>query len=133
MMGLGEIVRLNAQATNRARKAKTVPVIVNAMVAAEMAKGNLETSGIWFPHLGDHVPKGWRTFGARMFCDMTGIDLSGPARSFGSLARHIAASYEHSPRHGWATTEQGQFQTYVQEYAPLNCTCSRCVGATLSA
>ena len=74
-----------------------------------------------FPFIGSYVPKGWVSLKSvvPMLCDTSGMGLeSEPALTDGQLRVAIKALISENPKRtlGFAITEVGQFQCYVQAY-----------------
>lgn len=112
MMGLAEIKRLNAEATERSTRRRAVPYVPTAAHRAELAKGNLSVTRI--PFLGDYVPEGWEKKDDDRYVDISGFGSDNePALSQRQFARSIADDPEDT---GYALTEHGQFQGYVASY-----------------
>lgn len=74
-----------------------------------------------FPFIGDYVPRGWKVLkdAEPMFCDMSGMGADDePALNIKQVKVSIKALISEHPKKtlGFALTECGQFQCYVQAY-----------------
>lgn len=115
MMDLQTIVELNRRATNQAKRHGKRPAVPTAEQRAVLATGELAAPGWSIPSLGDYVPKGWELVETH-FVDKSGFGAPGePALTQGAFAKVIASAPEGD---GWASTEEGQFQIYVNQYRP---------------
>lgn len=68
---------------------------------------------LFFPFLGDYIPKGWKRTDREFFVDTSGFGTRGElALTLDQFLDKVL------PSHGYATTQHGQFQAYVAEYIP---------------
>lgn len=64
-----------------------------------------------FPMIGDYVPEGWEADGEALFVDTSGLGGSGEAAlSLPQLFDKLEVG------RGYAFTQQGQFQAYLQKF-----------------
>jgi len=114
MWSLETIEYLNRQAAKKARKGRMAPFVP---AGAE----NVEN---WppfpFPSLGDYDPPGWERTDESWFCDKTGWGRTDePALTIDRLKRQLQAHIAENPGHGFAITEEGQFQLYLTAFRPV--------------
>lgn len=107
MYSPGTIQALNRDAATKARIARKEPVVLDAYETPGTigAKGGI-------PHLGDHVPAGWRrTEREEFFVDTSGLGREyEPALTIEQFIREI------TPGKGYAVVSAGQFQAYIAEF-----------------
>ena len=111
MMSLGTIQRMSDQAARRAASQRRVPYVpYNEDEIDRMPP-------IPFPILGGHVPDGWTEVGDPIFVDSSGLgEDNEPALSVRRFLDTVRANMPHG--YGYGVVEAGQFQVYVQAYAP---------------
>ena len=111
MMDLATLHSVNRAATRKSQAERTVPALLTPEDVHAYRAGDEEA--VCIPFIGYRVPKGYRTLGEPLFCDKSGFgDESESAWTLRRLLAHIescGASY-------WGSTEEGQFQIYVQQY-----------------
>ena len=105
MMSLSTIREISAKAARKAAREHKTPLLVEL---DDM--DNLYEHLRAMPFIGDYVPKGFVKVG-EFFVDATGFGSPGePALTQQEFLRRVKVG------HGYAITEQGQFQVYVGEY-----------------
>lgn len=117
MMSVGEIQRINREATKKASSKRERPRVYTESERTRLGSGELVGP---IPFLADYLPTGWKVVNVDedYFVDISGFGSPGePAMTMQALARLIASK---PADHGWALVEHGQFQGYVREYAPAN-------------
>lgn len=109
MMGIETIRRVNAERAEAAAAEGLEPFTYASPDEVE--------PGFPFPHIGTHLPAGWR-LAERHFADALGVgEDDEPAlsvRQFVALLRERVA--EHGTDVGFAVIEAGQFQVWVGEF-----------------
>jgi hypothetical protein len=114
MMSLGEIRRINEEATRRARRTKRLPWEPTIEQRAQLKAGANPMGICNFPSFGDYVPKGWERIEPSLFCDKSGFGLdSEPALSLRRLGEQIGVDPEGT---AYASGDEGQFQIYLHRY-----------------
>ena len=113
MWCLEVIEYLNRQAGKTARKRRAAPFV-------PAGPENVEN---WppfpFPNLGDFNPPGWEQTQS-WFCDKTGWGRSDElALTWEQLKKRLQCYIMENPTHGFAITEEGQFQLYVTAFRPV--------------
>jgi len=112
MMSLQAIRALSAEQAERAAEEELTPFV----------PFNVEEVESWdrfpFPNIGDYTPPGWeRVEGAEWFVDKTGWGSEGePALTVRGFQAALVEYVRENPRHGYAITEEGQFQVYVTAF-----------------
>ena len=70
-----------------------------------------------FPNIGSLKPRGWRKTGETWFVDKTGRGFDGePALTWQQFRRRLAGYILRYPSHGFAITEEGEFQVVVSAF-----------------
>ena len=102
---------------------------VNEEIAAEAASESripyvpwtaIEVDG-WdsfpFPNLGYYVPPDWEKTDQHWFVDKSGVGLDWePALTIEQFRQQLRLYAEENPDHGYAISEEGEFQLYVSAY-----------------
>lgn len=113
MMSLETIDMLQRGAAKEAAEKKRIPYLVRRrdLKAWEEGRG----FPIPFPMLGDYQPPGWTPYGEELFVDTSGFGGSGePSLTLPQLLEKI------EPGVGYAFTQQGQFQAYIQPFKQVS-------------
>jgi hypothetical protein len=109
MMSLDVLVAVNNQIARKAAKQGLVPYVP---FSADEA-----TSPFAFPNIGTLKPRGWKKTGATWFVDKTGHGLDWePALTWRQFRRQLAGYILRHPTHGFAITEEGEFQVVVSAF-----------------
>jgi hypothetical protein len=113
MWSLETINYLNRQAGKKARKRGKSPFV-------PAGPENVEN---WppfpFPNLGDFNPPGWEQTQS-WFVDKTGLgERWEPALTWQQLKNELQEYIAENPGHGFAITEEGQFQLYITAFRPV--------------
>ena len=75
------------------------------------------TTPFFCPNIGTLKPRGWKRTGASWFVDKTGHGLDWePALTWAQFRRQLAGYILRHPGHGFAVTEEGEFQVYVTAF-----------------
>ena len=114
MWSLAVIDYLNQQAAREARQRSATPFVPDGPEAVES----------WppfpFPNLGDYDPPGWERTDESWFVDKTGWGQEWePATTWDRLKDQLREYIAENPGHGFAITEEGQFQLYVTAFRPV--------------
>jgi hypothetical protein len=114
MWNLATINYLNHEAAKKAMKRRKKPFVPAGPEAVEG----------WppfpFPNLGDYHPPGWERTEQSWFVDKSGWGQEWePALTWEQLKHQLRDYIAENPRHGFAITEEGQFQLYVTALKPL--------------
>lgn len=73
-----------------------------------------------FPNIGYFVPVGWQKTGANWFVDKTGQGLDWePALTWQQFRRRLTGCLLRHPGHGFAITEEGEFQVVVSAFKKI--------------
>jgi hypothetical protein len=100
---------------------------VNNEIAREAARQGLspyapvsadEAVSPWFcPNIGSLKPRGWQRTGQTWFVDKTGHGLDWePALTWAQFRRRLTGYILRHPGHGFAITEEGEFQLTVAAF-----------------
>jgi len=113
MFSLEVIYRLKLQAAKKARNRGDKPFV----------PAGPENTENWppfpFPNLGDFDPPGWERTEESWFCDKTGLGHSWePSLTWQRLKRQLQDYIAENPGHGFAITEECQFQLYITAFRP---------------
>ena len=109
MMGIETLIAVNNQIAREAAREGLVPYVP---YSAEEA-----TSPFFCPNIGSLEPRGWRRTGPSWFVDKTGYGLdSEPALTWTQFRRHLAGYLLRNPSHGFAVTEEGDFQVVIEAF-----------------
>jgi hypothetical protein len=105
---------LNQQAAREARQRGAAPFVPSGPAAVEG----------WppfpFPNLGDYDPPGWERTEESWFVDKTGWGQEWElALTWDRLKDQLREYITKNPGHGFAITEEGQFQLYVSAFRPV--------------
>ena len=111
MMSLGDIERLNRQATRRSQAERKVPALIEACDVQAYRDGDEDAIAI--PMIGDRLPRGYRKVGEPLFCDHSGFGSEGESAL--TLRGLLAILEQRAPSY-WGIVESGEFQSYAQEY-----------------
>src|SRR5438045_2761413 len=108
-----------------------VIVALNEEIAAEAAQNDLvpfvpdgpESVDRWppfpIPNIGYHKPDGWKRTDQEWFVDKSGFGRPGePALTVEQLKRELRSYIARHPGHGFAITEEGEFQLYISAFRP---------------
>lgn len=113
MMGLDVIIAVNKDIARRASRRRLAPFVP---VSAEEVE---EWPNVAIPNFGPYVPPGWeedRTW----FVDKFGVGRdSEPALSYRQFRNALSDYVADNPGHGFAITEEGQFQMIVSAFRPV--------------
>lgn len=113
MMSLETIDFVQRKAAKEAAEQKQIPYLVRRrdLRAWENGRG----FPIPFPMLGDYQPPGWTPYGEALFVDTSGFGGSGErSLTMPQLLEKI------EPGVGYAFTQQGQFQAYIQPFKQVS-------------
>jgi len=100
---------LQRSAAKEAAEKGRIPYLVRRRDVAAWETGR--GFPIPFPMLGDYIPPGWTPDGDALFVDTSGFGSPGePALTLPQLLEKI------EPGVGYAFTQQGQFQAYIQPF-----------------
>ena len=111
MWSLEVIDHLNQQAAREARQRGAAPFVPAGPEAVEN----------WppFPYLGDYDPPGWDRTEESWFVDKSGWGQEWePALTWERLKQQLQEYIAENPWHGFAITEEGQFQLYITAFRP---------------
>jgi len=73
-----------------------------------------------FPNLGYYLPDGWEKTEQSWFCDKTGHGLEWePALTVEQFKHQLHQYVAENPGHGFAITEEGEFQAYISAFRPV--------------
>ena len=107
MMDLNTIHAMSREAAAEAATEGKVPFVIDEQDLQDMPP-------FPFPQLGDYTPAGWEKIDTH-FVDKTGMgDDDEPALTTRQFIDRLVVG------HGYALTEEGQFQVYVGEYVRLS-------------
>ncbi len=113
MMSLETIDMLQRSAAKEAAAQKRIPYLVRHrdLRAWENGRG----FPIPFPMLGDYQPPGWTPYGEALFVDTSGMGSPDePSLTLPQLLEKM------EPGIGYAFTQQGQFQAYIQPFKQVS-------------
>lgn len=109
MMSLEVLQVVNNEIAQEAAKKGLVPYVP---ISAEEVDNPFS-----FPNIGSLEPRGWRKTDANWFVDKTGHGLeSEPALTWRQFRRQLAGYLLRHPSHGFAITEEGEFQVVVSAF-----------------
>lgn len=104
MMDLETIKSTNEERASQARKENIKPFVIESQDQINSFKG------FPFPHVGDHVPEGWKLI-ETYFVDASGFGRVGEgALTVRQFLQKLKVGF------GYAVVEAGQFQVYVGEF-----------------
>ena len=111
MMSLHAIVAINNEIAVQAAERTLVPYVPFNVDEVD------RYPPIPFPNLGCLKPDGWKKTGQHWFVDKTGHGLpSEPALTCEQFKRQLRGYILRHPRHGFAITEEGEFQAVVSAF-----------------
>jgi hypothetical protein len=114
MFSLEVINYLNQQAARKARRHRQKPFVPSGPGAVDAMPP------FPFPSLGDFDPPEWERTDDSWFCDKTGWGRADePALTIVQLKHQLRCYIAENPGHGFAITEEGQFQLYVTAFLPV--------------
>ena len=109
MMSLEVLAAVNNQIAREAAREGLVPYVPFTADEAE--------TPFTFPNIGNLEPAGWRKTGASWFVDKMGHGLDWePALTWQQFRRRLAGYILRHPGHGFAITEEGEFQVVVSAF-----------------
>lgn len=115
MMGLETLIAVNSDIARQAARRRLKPYVPSG--AAEVDRWKHPPFEI--PNLGFHEPKGWEKTES-WFADKFGVGSeSEPAMTHRRLREVLRSYVEENPDHGFAITEEGQFQCVVSAFKPV--------------
>jgi hypothetical protein len=113
MMSLEVIIAVNSDIARRASRLRLAPFVPSSVEAVE------EWPDLPIPNFGPYVPRGWEV-DRTWFVDKTGVGLdSEPACSVRQFRNLLSDYVADNPGHGFAITEEGQFQMIVSAFRPI--------------
>jgi hypothetical protein len=115
MMSLRAIIAVNQEIAAEAAQERLVPYV----------PFNLDEIDFWppipFPNLGYFEPDGWEKTDQSWFVDKTGVGRSKePAMTLDQFKRAIREYVRKNPGHGFAITEEGEFQATISAFRPIS-------------
>jgi hypothetical protein len=111
MMSLEVIVAVNRQIAREAAAEGLVPYVPFNVDELDLCPPFL------FPNIGYLEPDGWEKTGTSWFVDKTGEGLpSEPALTWQQFRRQLVGYILRHPGHGFAITEEGEFQVVVSAF-----------------
>ena len=109
MMSVEVIIAVNNEIARKAAREGLVPYVP---FSAEEA-----TSPFFCPNIGSLKPRGWRKTGETWFVDKTGQGFDDePALTWKQFRRRLAGYILRHASHGFAITEEGEFQVVVSAF-----------------
>ena len=113
MMSLSTIIAVNEEIAARALQAKRTPFVPDGPDDVDR----------WppfpFPNLGYYEPEGWEQVES-WFVDKTGVGYeSEPAMTHRALKETLRHYIADNLGHGFAITEEGEFQLVISAFAPV--------------
>jgi hypothetical protein len=112
MMSLEVLVAVNNEIARQAAKEGLVPYVP---FSADEA-----VTPFAFPNIGTLKPRGWKRTGRTWFVDKTGHGLDRePALTWAQFRRQLAGYILRHPGHGFAVTEEGEFQVVVSAFRKI--------------
>jgi len=109
MMSLEVLEAVNNEIARKAARQGLVPYV-------PFSPNEVDTP-FSFPNIGSLKPRGWRKTGATWFVDKTGHGLDWePALTWRQFRRQLAGYLLRHPGHGFAVTEEGEFQVVVSAF-----------------
>ena len=115
MMSLMAIRAVNEEIAVEAARQRRVPFV--PWNSAEVEEWNR----LRFPNLGYYEPPGWEKTETAWFIDKTGVGRSyEPALTLDQFRRQLADYVDENPGHGFAITEEGEFQAVISAFRPVN-------------
>lgn len=115
-MGLETLIAINNDIARQAARRRLRPYVPSG--ADEVDRWR-QLPFEAFPNIGYHEPKGWEKVES-WFVDKYGVGLeSEPAMTHRRLKQVLRDYIEENPDHGFAITEEGQFQCVVSAFKPV--------------
>ena len=112
MMSLDVLVAVNNDIARKAAREGLVPYVP--------ASANEVESPFAFPNIGTLKPRGWKRAGQTWFVDKTGHgETWEPALTWQQFRRQLAGYLLRHPSHGFAITEEGEFQVVVSAFRKI--------------
>ena len=109
MMSLDVIIAVNREIAVAAAKRGLVPYVPVGVEEVD--------TPFAFPNIGTLKPKGWQKTGASWWVDKTGHGLDWePALTWKQFRRQLAVYLLRHPTHGFAITEEAEFQLVVSAF-----------------
>ena len=109
MMSLEVLRAVNAEIAQQAAREGLVPYVP--------ASADEATTPFFCPNIGTLKPRGWRKAGASWFVDKTGHgETWEPALTWKEFRRQLAGYILRHPGHGFAITEEGEFQVVISAF-----------------
>ncbi len=109
MMSIDVLIAVNNEIAQQAAREGLVPYVP---FSADEA-----TSPFFCPNIGSLKPRGWRKSGQSWFVDKIGHgETWEPALTWRQFRRRLAGYLLRHPRHGFAITEEGEFQVVVSAF-----------------
>jgi hypothetical protein len=109
MMSLETIDQMTRDAAREACDEQQKPYLIWPQDLEAWKRG--EGFPMPFPMIGDYVPEGWEADGEALFIDTSGMGSPGEAAlSVSELINKLEVG------RGYAFTQQGQFQAYLQKF-----------------
>jgi len=108
-MSLDVLVAVNNEIARKAAREGLVPYVPSSADEA--------VTPFFCPNIGSLNPRGWKKTGESWFVDKTGHGLnSEPALTWRRFQRYLAGYLLRYPQHGFAVTEEGEFQVVVSAF-----------------
>ena len=115
MMSLMAILAVNEEIAAEAARQRRVPFVPCSAEEVEQWRR------LRFPNLGYYEPPGWEKTETAWFVDKSGVGQScEPALTLDQFRRQLADYVDENPGHGFAITEEGEFQTVISAFGPVN-------------
>ena len=109
MMSIEVLIAVNNEIARKAAKQRLYPYVPSSTDEVE--------SPFSFPNMGSLKPGGWRKTGETWFVDKTGHGIDDePALTWQQFRRRLAGYILRHPSHGFAITEEGEFQVVVSAF-----------------
>jgi len=111
MMSLQAIRQLSDEQAKKAARKHKVPYVIADMMEVD------NFPPFPFPNIGSYEPKGWEKTETDFFVDKTGGSHDDePALSLNQFKAALRGYVSENPGHGFAITEEGEFQCYVTAF-----------------
>jgi hypothetical protein len=107
MMSLQSIRQLSDEQAKKAARKHKLPYVMADMMEVD------NFPPFPFPNIGSYVPKGWEKTEAEFFVD------DEPALSLNQFKAALRGYVSENPGHGFAITEEGEFQCYVTAFRKI--------------
>ena len=109
MMSVDVIVAVNNEIARKAAREGLMPYV--PFSSDEI------TSPFFCPNIGSLKPRGWRKTGEIWFVDKTGQGFDDePSLTWQQFRRRLAGYILRHPQHGFAVTQEGEFQVVVSAF-----------------